>query len=77
MTAFDSLTHPQRTALQSAAQAPLLFRGHSDGYQSADGAARFPARTVRALWRAGLLQLENGRAAITNAGRDTVEGRPS
>ncbi len=74
MTGIDSLTYPQRTALQSAAQAPLLFKGHSDGYQSADGAARFPARTVRALWRAGLIELENGRAAITVSGRAIVQG---
>lgn len=75
MNPLELLPTTQQAALRAAAAGRLTFRNSSAGYVATSDGSQHPVRTVRALSRAGLVELADSGADLTTAGRDLVEGR--
>ena len=68
MNPLELLPTTQQAALRAAAAGRLTFRNSSAGYVATSDGSQHPVRTVRALNRAGLVELVRGRGQ--RAGED-------
>lgn len=72
MNTIDVLPATQQTVLRAALSGGLVKKGPR-GYAGPDGAT-YPARTINALWRAELIEVDGKQARLTDLGRSVVEG---